>query len=80
MQKSRSQKKSNKRGNKITDEEIYIFSVHEISTYKSSRGQCQKKSNKRKERARISHGNANSLVQLKQVMTLAMNHIGIESL
>ena len=50
--------------------------MHEISTYGSSRGQhqklpsfCyQKKSNKRGVKARTSHSNVNSLVQLKQVM------------
>ena len=54
--------------------------MHEISAFKSSRGQHQRNSNKGKVKARISHGNVNSLVQLKQVMTSGMNHIGIESL
>ena len=40
----------------------------------------QKKSNKREVKARTSHGNVNSLVQLTQVMTLGMNHIDIEIL
>ena len=58
------------KGNKITDAEILTFSVHEISTYKSSRGQHQKRSNKREVKARTSYGNVCTLVQLKQVLHL----------
>ena len=62
--------------------------MHEIIAYRSSKGQhqklpsfCyQKKSNKREVKARTSHSNVNSVVQLKQVITLGMNYISIEVL
>ena len=60
------------RGNKITDAEILAFSVHEISTYKSSSGQHQKKSSKTEVKARTSYGNVCTLVQLKQLLNLGL--------